>query len=75
MTVEEQMKIELRRLEKEIELIDDELEKLHTKIIQLILLRKKKEKDLRIIRSNFGEDVSDEEIQTSLAKLLRGTKY
>lgn len=76
MSVEDQMKIELRRLEKEIEMIDDELEKLHSKLLSLIVLRKKKEKDLKIIRSNFGEEISDDEIQTSLAKLLRGAaKY
>ena len=51
MTIEEEMINEIRKLEKEIDSIDDELEKLHNKIIQLISARKKKEHDLRILRA------------------------
>lgn len=71
MPLEDEMRYEIRKLEKEISLIDDELEKQHAKILQLIMIRKKKEKDLKILRSNFGEVPEEEEIQTTLAKLLR----
>lgn len=63
----------MRKLEKEISLLDDELEKLHNKILQLIMLRKKKERDLKVFRENilgYDED-EDGEIQTTLAKLLK----
>lgn len=71
MPLEDEMKLEIRKLEKEISLIDDEMEKLHNKIIQLIMLRKKKEHDLKVLRVNFEDRGDDKEIQTSLAKLLR----
>ena len=71
MPLEEEMRHEMRKLEKEIMLIDDELEKLHSQILHLIAIRKKKEHDLRILRQNFGEENDAAQIQTTLAKLLR----
>jgi len=73
MPLEEQMRVEMRKLEREIAMIDDELEKLHNKILQLILIRRKKEHDLKVFRENvlgYDED-EDGEIQTTLAKLLK----
>jgi len=73
MAIEEEMRIEMRKLEKEISVLDDELEKLHNKILQLIMLRKKKERDLKVFRENilgYDED-EDGQIQTTLAKLLK----
>ena len=70
MTLEEEMRNEIRKLEREIDSIDDELQKLHTRIIQLISARKKKEHDLRILRENF-EMGEDKDIQTTLERLLR----
>ena len=70
MTIEEEMINEIRKLEKEIDSIDDELEKLHTKIIHLIAERKKKEHDLRILRANFDIG-NDKDIQLTLERLLR----
>jgi len=36
------------------------------------MLRKKKDRDLHILKSNFGEETpEDQEIQTTLAKLLK----
>ena len=70
MTIEAEMRNEIRKLEREIDSIDDELEKLHTRIIQLIATRKKKEHDMRILRANF--ELSDEkDMQTTLERLLR----
>jgi hypothetical protein len=54
----------------DVDSIDEELEKLHTRIIQLFSARKKKEHDLRILRENF-EMAEDKDIQTTLERLLR----
>jgi septal ring factor EnvC (AmiA/AmiB activator) len=73
MPLENHMRDEMRKLEKEIAILDDELERLHTKILQLIMIRKKKEHDLKVFRENvlgYDED-EDGQIQTTLAKLLK----
>ena len=70
MTLEEEMRNEIRKLERETDSIDEELEKLHTRIVQLMVTRKKKEHDLRILRENF-EMAEDKDIQTTLERLLR----
>lgn len=70
MTLEEQMKYEIRKLENEISSIDKALEKLHNKTLELIMLRKKKDRDLKILKSNF-EPEEGEEIQTTLAEMLK----
>ncbi|MFH0832432.1 MAG: hypothetical protein V1900_01770 [Candidatus Aenigmatarchaeota archaeon] len=71
MSLENEMHNEVRRLEREIEVIDEELEKLHKKILQLIMIRKKNDHDLKALRSSFIEEPFDErEFQTTLAKLL-----
>lgn len=78
MPIEEEMQLEIRRLESEIATIDEELEKLHKKILNLFMIRKKKDHDLRVLRINFyGELPEDREWQTTLAKLLReeGVKH
>ncbi len=72
MPIEDEMRLEIRRLEKEISLIDNELEKLHNKMIHLIEIRKKNEHELKIFRASFGEDLgNDVQIQSNLARLLR----
>ena len=64
------MRNEIRKLEKEIDSIDDDLEKMHTRIAQLISVRKKKEHDLRVLRANF--DIGEEkDTQLTLERLLR----
>ncbi len=78
MPLEEEMQLEIRRLEREIASIDEELEKLHGKILNLLAVRKKKDHDLRVLRINFyGEMPEDREWQTTLAKLMReeGVKH
>ena len=57
MPLEEEMQNEVKRLEREISVIDEELEKLHKKILQLIMIRKKKDHDLKILKRDFGEDI------------------
>ncbi len=71
MTLEEEMKLEIRRLEKEIDFLDQELEKLHKKILQVLMLKRKKEHDLRVLKGYDKNDINDREIQTTLAKILR----
>ena len=65
------MRNEIARLETEIERIDAELQKLQTKIINLINIKKKKEHDLRILKMNFNETVEEKEIQTDLQQLMK----
>ena len=72
MSVEDEMRLELRRIEREISILDEELEKLHGKILQILMVRKKKEHDLKVLRSNFGENSFEGgDIQTTLARLLK----
>ena len=68
MPLEDEMQNEVKRLEREIIVLDEELEKLHRKILQLIMIRKKKDHDLKVLKRNFDED--EKEFQTTLAKLL-----
>ena len=68
MGVDEEIKTEIRRLEAEISLIDNELEKLHSKILQILALRKNKEKSLKSLRPDPEEP---KDIQTSLVRLQR----
>ena len=70
MSLEDEMQAELRKLEHEISILDDELEKLHSKILQLLLIRKKKDHDLRILKSNLYGNEDEKEFQTTLAKML-----
>lgn len=71
MALEEQMRFEMRRLEKEISMLDEELEKMYRKMAHIHAIRKKKEHDLRVLRENFGEPQEDVEIQLTLEHLLK----
>jgi hypothetical protein len=73
MPLEEEMHHELVRLEKEIAILDTEIERLYTKVVNLINIRKKKEHDLRILRETFGMAVEkdDADLQTTLSRLLK----
>ncbi|MBI4895709.1 MAG: hypothetical protein HY831_04415 [Candidatus Aenigmarchaeota archaeon] len=68
MGMDEEIIMEIRKIEAEISLIDDELEKLHSKILQVLMLRKKKEKLLKSLKPDL-EDAKD--IQTSLVRLQK----
>ncbi len=71
MSLENEMRHEITRLETEIGQIDAELQKLQTKIVNLINIRKKKEHDLTILKSNFMETQEEMEIQTDLKQLAK----
>ncbi len=73
MPLEEEMKHEMYKLEKETVFIDDEIQKLYTKIVNLINIRKKKEHDLKVLKENFGlyDELTDREIQTTLSRMLK----
>ena len=71
MSLEIEMRNEITRLEEEMKQIDAEMQKLQTKIVNLINIRKKKEHDLAALKYNFTETQEDKEIQTSLERLLR----
>lgn len=73
MPLEEEMQHEIIRLEKEVALLDEEIKKLYTKVVNLINIRKKKEHDLKILRENFGivTEKEDREFQTTLARLIK----
>lgn len=71
MPLEEEMRLEIRKLEKEIDLLDEELTKLHGRILHILAIRKRKEHDLKTLRANFEPTEEDKEFQTTLAKLLK----
>lgn len=66
MSLEEEMRREVDRLEREIEDIDMRLKKLHDKVFHLIELRGKKEHDLKTLKGSFAEEEID------LEKILKG---
>ena len=70
MAIEEEMRSEIKKLENEIDVLDKELEKLHGRILQIIALRRKKEKEMKILKRQF-EPESEEEFQTTLARLMK----
>lgn len=70
MSLESEMRQEITRLENEISEIDRELEKLQAKIVNLINIKKKKEHNLSVLKSNFNENWREIEIQTDMKKLL-----
>ncbi|MFH1631001.1 MAG: hypothetical protein ABIA21_02145 [Candidatus Aenigmatarchaeota archaeon] len=65
------MKIEIRKIEKEISFLDQEMEKLHMNLLKIMTVRKKKDQDLRTLRTNFESPDEDKDFQISLAKLLK----
>ena len=72
MPLEQEMRSEIEKIENEISIIDEELEKLHKKILQLLMIRKKKDHDFKVLKSNFGEIPFEErDFQTTLARLLK----
>ena len=75
MPLEEEMHNEITRLEDEIALLDEEIQKLYTKVTNLINIRKKKEHNLRVLKENFNLQVDEEEIQlqSSMSKLFGKT--
>lgn len=69
MTLEQEMRHEIYRLEQEIMQLDKELKMLAEKLEMLGKARKKKEHDVRILKSSFGE-AEKRELQTTLVGVL-----
>ena len=68
MTLEEQMKLEMRKLENEIAVIDIQLDKINHHQAELVKIRQKKEHDLKALRYNFypEEELQREKRQSTL---------
>jgi predicted nucleic acid-binding Zn-ribbon protein len=73
MALEDEMRNEISKLEKETAILDDEIQKLYTKIANLINIRKKKEYELKALRGNFGiySNITERDVQTSLSRMLK----
>ncbi|MBI4014438.1 MAG: hypothetical protein HY365_00610 [Candidatus Aenigmarchaeota archaeon] len=67
MTIEEEMRHEIAKLELEITELDREIERFSLRLMALQSVRKKKERDINILKANFNEGES-KEIQTTLAR-------
>ena len=72
MPLEEEMRHELKKLEEELFLIDKEINKLAERLNHLIMEKRKKERDLKILRSHFHleaieKDETEKDMQTTLA--------
>jgi len=70
MTLEQEMRHEVARLERELELVNVELDKVHARIIQLLDTRKKTEYDLRVLRGSVEENYIRQVEEESLANIL-----
>ena len=70
MTLEQEMRHEVARLERELMSIDLELEKMNSRIVQLLDTRKKMEYDLRVLRGSVEENYIKDIEEESLAKFI-----
>ncbi|MBI2172798.1 MAG: hypothetical protein HYT73_01130 [Candidatus Aenigmarchaeota archaeon] len=70
MSLDEEMQNEIRKMEKEMQQIDEELEKLQARVLHLIGIRKKLASDTDSLRSYFYPDERKEK-QTTLAGLMK----
>ncbi|HLD39058.1 MAG TPA: hypothetical protein VJB05_01955 [archaeon] len=70
MTLEQEMRHEVARLERELMSIDIELEKVNSRIVQLLDTRKKMEYDLRVLRGSVDENYIRGLEEESLAKFI-----
>tara|TARA_Y100000310_G_scaffold289475_1_gene315877 strand:- start:48 stop:257 length:210 start_codon:yes stop_codon:yes gene_type:complete len=66
MTLEQEMRQEVKRLEEELIELDKKLEKTNSELEKLNTYKRKCERELRILKSNFGEN-EKQELQTTLA--------
>ena len=69
--LEDEMRHEIEKLEKEISVIDEDLQKLRDKMLRLMEERKKKTHDLRILKVNFGLQEPESDIQVTLDRILK----
>ena len=71
MSLEEEMKREIRRLENQILTLDLEIDKINHKVAELTRIRLKKETDVRILKSNFYPEEMQKETQSTLIGLVK----
>jgi len=71
MTIEQEMRNEVKRLENELFFLDQKLEKMKDDLTQLLMQKRKKEQDVRILKSSVGIPVDEKEFQTNLLRLLK----
>ena len=69
MTLEDEMKKEIIRIETEISMLDKELEKLQFRMAQILMRKRKLEHDLLVLRSHFEPIELKKEKQASLIGL------
>lgn len=69
MGMDEEIQAEITKLEAEIAYIDKELEKMHEKILQILALRKKKDKMLKALRPDTG--IEQKDVQTTLSRVIK----
>ena len=67
---DEEIKTAIYRIEQEIADIEREIKELNSKIEQLQTVKNKKERDIRVLKSHFGEDTEKKETQTSLIGIV-----
>ncbi len=68
--IEDEMMKEINKLKSEIAALDAELEKINNRTLQILMQRKKKEHELKILMAHFGV-IEEKEIQTTLANLMK----
>ncbi len=71
MSLEDEMKREIRRLENQISALDIEIDKINYKVADLMKIRQKKETDVRILKSNFYPEEMQKETQSTLIGLVK----
>ena len=64
------MRKEIERLRRDIEQLDAELEKINNRTLQILMMRKKKEHDLKVLLAHFGV-TEEREVQKTLANLIK----
>jgi len=73
MSLENEMKLEMRRLENEIAVIDAQLDKINHHQAELVKIRQKKEHDLKALRFNFyPEEAVETKRQSTLLGHMKG---
>lgn len=71
MTLEQEMRQEVVRLEKELETVNTDLERLHARIIQLLETQKKDEHALKMLRGSFEDEYIRQVEAESLEKIMK----
>ena len=74
MTLEEEMKHEVIRLELELKGIDTQLEKMYAKTSELLAARQKAEHDLKTLIEGVEENLIRKQEEESLAKIIGSKK-